>query len=268
MYVYICEDTPESIFTAIYNVYEDRHNLPDTRLLLEKEQTILFAEYVEVKPDESKAEKVIRTLFRQFGEEDTHYVFMVLASPSSEKANAVYRTIAYGLQHHVKPGHLFDHLADSNVLLAHKLGRHAERECQHLKGFLRFQELENGIMFARIQPKNHLLPELMEHFSDRFPGENFMVYDQGRKLFGLHRAGGDWFQTVAMDKKTGNTGQEAAWQLDDIPVSEEEQYYAGLFRHFCQTIAIAERRNTQLQRNLLPLRFRPFMTEFGGEVLK
>ncbi len=252
MYVYLCEDTPDSIFTAIYNIYEDKHNLPDTRLLLEWEP-MLLAEYITVEADEEKAAKVIRTIHRQFGERDTHYIFMALSSNCAEKAEAVYRTIAYGLQNKLKPGHLFDHLSDRYILQTHKLGLNANRECQHLKGFLRFRELENGVLFAPVDPKNHLLPELMEHFSDRFPSENFMILDERRQIFGIHKAKESWF--LATDEGT-------AEKIKMTDVSEGEEYYSGLFKHFCKTIAIKDRRNLDLQRNMLPLRFRTYMTEF------
>ena len=256
MYVYLCEDRLESIFTAIYTIYEDRHNLPDTRLLLEWEP-MLFAEYIMVAEDSQKAAKVIRTIGQQFGDEDVHHIFLALSSPSVEKAEAVYKTIAYGLKNKVRPGHLFDHMSDRYVLQAYKLGRNAGRECQHLKGFLRFRELENGILFAPIGPKNNILTELMEHFSDRFPSENFMIYDEGRQLFGVHKAMESWFLTE---------GKGVAEQVKQTAVSETEVYYSGLFKHFCTSIVIKERRNTDLQRNMLPLHFRPYMTEFCKEM--
>ena len=252
MYVYLCEDTVESILTAIYNIYEDRRNYPDTRILLEWEP-ILFAEYVEVKADKEKAAKVIRTMHKQFGDEDTHHIFMALSSPALQKAEVVYQTIAYGLKHAVRPGHLFDHLADSNIITAYKLGRNASQEALHLKGFLRFRELSNGILFAQIKPKNAVLPELMEHFSDRFPSEDFLVLDEEREIFGIHKKGGNWFLAG---------GEQAADILKRYSVTESETYYSGLFHAFCRSVAIQERRNTNLQRNLLPLRFRPYMTEF------
>ena len=252
MYVYLCDDTPESIFTAIYNIYEDKHNLPDTRLLLEWEP-LLLAEYITVKADAEKAAKVICTIHRQFGEQDVHHIFMALSAFSVEKAEAVYRTMAYGLQNKVKPGHLFDHLSDRYVLQTYKLGRNADRECQHLKGFLRFRELENGVLFAPIGSKNYLLPELMEHFSDRFPSENFMILDEGRQIFGIHKAKDGWFLAG---------GEGISEKIKMTHVSASEEYYSSLFKHFCKTIAIRERRNVGLQKNLLPLRFRTYMTEF------
>ena len=252
MYVYICEDTPEGIFTAIYNIYEDRHNLPDTRLMTQWEP-LLLAEYISVKPDTEKSGKVLRTIYRTFGEADVHSLFFALSAPDGEKAEAVYKTIAYGLKNKVSPGHLFDHLADRYVLKTFKLAKNAGRECHHFMGFLRFQELENGILFAAAEPRNHVLAELMEHFSDRFPGENFMILDEGRRLFGVHKAGEKWFLT-------NDNGISEKIKMTSL--SEKEGYYAGLFRHFCKSIAIKERKNTDLQMNMLPLRYRAHMTEF------
>ena len=252
MYVYICQDSPEGIFTAIYNIFENKHNLPDTRLLLEWEP-LLLAEYIEVEADAEKSQKVLRTLFRRFGQEDTHLIFMALASSDPEKAEAVYRTIAYGLAEKVRPGHLFDHLADRYVLYAHKLSLNARRECQHFKGFLRFRELKSGGMYALINPKNNLLPELMEHFLDRFPSENFMILDEVRQQIGIHRSREGWFMTI---------DPEAFERIKATEVSEMQLYYEELFQKFCKTIAIKERRNEGLQKNLLPLRYRTHMTEF------
>lgn len=252
MYVYICQNTPEGVFTAIYNIYENKHNLPDTCILMEWEP-LLMAEYIEVEKDAEKSEKVLRTLFRRFGQEDTYLIFMALASSDPEKAQAVYKTISYGLSHKVQPGHLFDHLADKYVHYTHKLSLSARRECQHFKGFLRFRELKSGGMYALIQPKNDLLPELMEHFSDRFPSENFMILDEVRMRIGVHRAWESWFLTednVAFEK------------IKTTEVSEKQTYYEELFQRFCKTIAIKERKNEQLQKSLLPLRYRTYMTEF------
>ena len=96
-YVYQCEDTLEGIYTAIYNIYADRHNLSDTRICLEEEYQ-LFAEYIPVETDTERALKVMRTCQKQFGERDYYSLCMALMTPDMEKAQAVYKTIAYGLK--------------------------------------------------------------------------------------------------------------------------------------------------------------------------
>ncbi len=251
-YVYRCEDTLEGIFTAIYNIYRDKRNLPDTRVCIEEEY-LLFAEYVVVETDVESAAKVMRTLRDQFGERNFYDICLALASYDSEKAQAVYKTIAYGLKAKPVKDHLFDHLSDDNVLKAFKLSNTVSREIHHLYGFTRFRELENGILFADISPKNHVLVWLMEHFSDRLPSENFAIFDEGRKLYGIHLSKGQWFLA---------SGEELTEGLQDVPVSDAEEHYAELFRHFCKRIAINDRKNLDLQRNMLPLYFREYMTEF------
>lgn len=250
MTVYRCEDSLESIFTAIYLSYEEDRNAEDTYLALHDEP-MLFAEDVAVEADSSKAVKVMRTLKRRFGEDDYLSVCMALAAPDTEKAQAVYRTVVKGLDERYARGHLFDNLTDDNIAKAFSLARWVGREVNHLIEFLRFQELENGMLYAKIGPKSNAVTFLMPHFADRLPVENFVIYDDTRGIFGVHPAGQQWYLL------SGEEGREPK-----LHFSEQEMQYQELFRHFCRTIAIKERRNLKLQRNMLPLRFQEYMIEF------
>lgn len=250
MIVYRCEDSLESIFTAIYLAYENRDKLSEVYLALSDER-LLFAKDREVLPDPDKVLKVMNTCKRRFGEKDYMTLCLALASEDEEKAQAVFQTIARGLSTKCSPGHLFDSLAEDAVLKAFHLARGAERELQHMKGFLRFQELENGILYAKIGTKNNLLTFLMPHFADRFQIENFVIYDAIRNFFGIHPKNRQWFLC---------SGENA--EGSDLQYSLNEPVYQQLFRHFCKTIAIKERENPELQRNMLPLRFRDYMVEF------
>ena len=250
MTVYVCEDSLEGVFTGIYRAYEERRDHGETYFSL-TDEPMLFAEYVEVEPDRQRTLKVIKTLQRRFGEDDYVTLCKALASEDPEKAQAVYRTVVNGLQGSIRPGHLFDNLAEDNVYKAFSLARGTGREICHLQGFVRFQELEKRILYSVIGPKNNVLTFLMPHFADRLPQENFVLYDDKRNLFGIHPAGRQWYLLQ---------GEEAAASV--LRLSEKEEQYQELFRQFCQTIAIRERRNLQLQRNMLPLRFREYMMEF------
>lgn len=252
MIVYRCEDTLESIFTAIYNAYEEKRDHGDTFISLDNE-LYLFAEYVDVIADEEKAMKVIRTLNRQFGEHDYLWLCYALVTEVQDKAQAVYQTVVEGLKRKVARNHLFDGLTGEYVNRAFALARGVNNECLHLKGFLRFQELENGILYAPIGPKNNVLTFLMPHFADRFPMENFMIYDEKRGLLGLHPAGREWYLVNHCENPK---------ELPDFQLSREEEAYQELFRYFCRKIGIEERKNPELQRNMLPLRFREYMVEF------
>lgn len=251
MTVYRCEDTLESVFTAIYLAYEEKRDHEDTMVSL-TDDPILFAEDVTVQPDEEKTRKVMNTLKRRFGGEDCEYLCMALAANDMDKAQAVYRTVVEGLRRGCGPGHLFDNLADNYIHRAFALARGVSTEAGHQKQFLRFQELENGVLYSRIGPKNDVMVFLMPHFADRLSIENFMIYDEKRNLFGIHPAGKAWYLL---------RGEEADRPMQ-LRYSAEETVYQELFRQFCHTITIKERKNPKLQKGMLPLRFREYMVEF------
>ncbi len=251
MTVYRCEDTLESIFTAIYLAYEEKRNHMDTCISLTGDP-VLFAEDVYVIPDQEKMIKVMRSLYRIFGEGDYMSLCMALASEDEGKAQAVYRTVVDGLSARRGAGHLFDNLANDDVHRAFALARVVGRETGHLREFLRFQELENGVLYAKIDPRNNVTAFLMPHFSDRLPRENFMIHDEHRGIFAIHPAGKQWYLFYQGEQETGFS----------LRLSAKEQAYQELFQYFCHKIAIEERRNLKLQQNMLPLRFRKNMTEF------
>lgn len=254
MIIYLCEDSLEGVFTAIYRAYEEKRDHTDTVLSL-TEEPLLFAEYVKVEPDLERTRKVMNTLRRRFGEDDYLALCQALASEDPDKAQAVYRTVVDGLRRSIRPGHLLDNLADDYVHKAFSLSRGTGREISHLEGFVRFQELENKVLYAVIGPRNNVLTFLMPHFADRLPLENFVIFDDRRNLFGIHPSGRQWYLLRE---------EEAVSPV--LKLSEEERQYQELFRQFCRTIAIRERRNLELQKSMLPLRFQEYMMEFQESV--
>lgn len=251
MIVYRCEDSMESIFTAIFQAYEEKRNHEDTLFYL-TDDPVLFGEDIAVIPDEMKVRRVMKGLVRRFGMEDYSRLCLALASKDDGKAQAVYRTVALGLKRGRGRGHLFDDLGDGNVHKAFALSRSVNTEVGHQKQFLRFQELEKGLLYSKIGPKYDVLAFIMPHFADRLPIENFVIYDETHNLFGIHPAQKDWylFRGEEADRPKG------------LRFSEAEKQYEELFRQFCQTITIEGRKNKKLQNGMLPLRFREYMVEF------
>ena len=71
MYVFLCEDSPEGIFTGVYDAWESRlgHNNISLQIHTGEENYDLFCTYRDVTPDLQKSEKVSRTLKQRLGEE-------------------------------------------------------------------------------------------------------------------------------------------------------------------------------------------------------
>lgn len=254
MIVLVCEDSMEGIYSGIYRAYEMHCDPLDTKIAIAGEyERELFMDYRELEPDRERAARVQRTLRREFGEDNNRRLSYALLSGQADKADAVYHVIATGLKR--KLGiHILENLSDAHTLRVMELYRGTENEFLHLRGFLRFRELESGVLYAGIHPKQHVLQPLMEHFCDRLPGENFIIHDTGRRNMAVHPAFGEWYFAEPP------SGKE--WERS-VRYSEEELLYSAWFREFCKSIAIKERQNLSLQRQMLPLRFRPDMTEFA-----
>ena len=251
--ILICEASPEGIFSAVYYAYEQKLNPNTTYVQLgEIKNYELFADYTQVKTDYEKAEKVDGTIARRFGEISYSYIWYALYSQDKEKGNTIYHTIARGLAKAYQ-GELVNYLQDPYVLAVSKMRQNVWCEAHHYMGFVRFRELSNKILYSEIEPKNHVLPIIADHFADRFPKENFMIKDKRRNLYIVHEAG----KGVVFHQEEGQ-GMEVSAEM----YSDEEVRIQNLFKIFHESIAISERENFKLQRQLLPLRFRDNMVEF------
>lgn len=251
-YYLVCEDSLEGIFSGIYQAYLLK--VPHERIHIqigEEENFRLFAVYRECPVKEEWAVKVARTIGTKFGEEAYLAICRALASPEKDKGEAVYKTVVAGLKMK-KPSEVMGNLKDPYVHRVFELARFTANEAHYHIEFLRFRELENGILYAPIGPKNNLITFIVPHFADRLPLENFVIHDDVRNIFAVHPAKKDWYLV------TGDEGMESPL----YEFSEDEKKYSALFEHFFHTIAIKERKNLGLQRNMLPLRYRKYMTEF------
>ena len=120
-------------------------------------------------------------------------------------------------------------------------------EWDHLKGFVRFSELD-GVLVGEIEPKNRVLPLLAPHFAARYSGERLALYDRTHhEIFLSDR--GRWKLLPAEDFRMG-------------PAGSEERAYRAMWRRYYDTIAIEGRTNPKCQSTHLPKRYRHVMTEF------
>lgn len=255
---FICEDSLEGIFTGIYEAYALREGHTHVHIQIGEEENLrLFAVYLPVLPDPVKTDKVVRTLKRRLGEHVYHTLCRAAASCYPDKGEAVYRTVVDALT--AGSGRrVMENLKNPYVARCFELARFTANEAHYEIEFIRFQELaagesrENPILFSKIGPKNNVVPFVMPHFADRLSIENFMVYDENRKLFGVHPAKEEWYLVAA--------GEE--FVLKDLGLTQKEENYRELFRTFHRTIGIKSRENKKLQRQMCAYRYQDYMVEF------
>ena len=103
MYTFLCEDSPDGIFSGIYAAYESRYGHSNIRLALSEyqENYELFQEYITIPTDSKKSEKVARTLRTRFGEEVYSMIYQAAVAdgrPQNQKhpinkADAIYKSV-------------------------------------------------------------------------------------------------------------------------------------------------------------------------------
>lgn len=266
----ICEDSLEGIFTAVYDAYALREGHEHIHIQVGEEDNYrLFAVYLYSRPDYVKTNKVIKTLKSRLGDEVYLALCRAAASFYEDKGEAVYRTVVDGIT--AGSGtRTMDNLRNPYVARTHELARRTANEEHKEIEFLRFGELENGVLYARIGPENNVMAFIMPHFADRLPKENFLIHDEKRDLFGVHPAGKDWYMVSGRGACEYNIADRdnARTTAADAPnagirLSGEERKYRELFALFHETAAIGERRNRRLQQQMLPLRFQEYMFEFS-----
>ncbi len=250
--IYVCNDTITGLFSAIYDAWKRQHAEGECGIGFKGNVEVeLFCDYVEVEETSRKAIAVERLIRKHLGSIAYWNLYHAALSPDIGKGNAIIGTMlaAKKISNSKK---IMDHLSHPDVEKVFELSRFVGGEAHLLKGFLRFQELDNGVLYAKITPKSSLLTCIAPHFADRLPQENWMIHDKTHQMFAVHEKGKQW---VIFEGKEVDIEEK-------ICSSEKEQEFAKLWQGFCQTIAIESRKNPKCQLQHLPLRYRPNMVEF------
>lgn len=253
IHIYVCEDQVESIFTAIYDAWASGYGHEFNRVVVGPVQNYeLFSEYITVSADPEKSRKVTESIKKKIGSEAYKGVYYMAISNLPEKGENIYRFLILGFKFGAR---VMDYLSNDYVSKVTKNITTVWREVHHYLEFVRFSELSNGILLSHIRPKNDVLTLVAPHFADRLQQENFMIIDEGRKLAAVHPALKPWFLVSLnmIDPKALNEH------------SSKEETMSSAWCIFVDSIAIKERVNYELQRNMLPLRFREYMPEFKEE---
>jgi probable DNA metabolism protein len=157
-------------------------------------------------------------------------------------------------------------------------------EIDRLMGFLRFSPVEQvagsparddvtepisfsprgegpqgaGRYIARCAPDHFVLPALAFHFTKRFGETSWAIIDERRGLALVREDAGEP-RIIApggcRETRRGLHGQAPA-AVDP---------WENLWRSYHRTINIESRKNPRLQRQFMPLRYRPYLTEFNAE---
>ncbi len=146
-------------------------------------------------------------------------------------------------------GRLCQMLTEEPVYSVGRFARQVSHEAHKFKGFVRFSEVADGFLYARIEPQADLLTLIAPHFVERVGDRPWMIHDLRRS------------QAAIFDLKSWRLVREIVL-AGEPGLSEAEHEYAALWQRYFQRHAIVERHNSGLQQKHVPLRYRKHLTEF------
>lgn len=253
--IVVCEDSFDGVLCGVYHAWIIKNRQQKTgkynleMIAGEVFNYEIFAEYTTVDTDLEVSAKVRKSIQKTFSRNTYVNVYYAAMSGNERKADIVLRFLvdAYRIGRRIE-----EYMSLSSVMDLMELSRNVSKEREHFLSFVRFQKIDSEVLISRINPKNNILTLIAPHFSDRLSMENWIIYDEKRKIAALHPANGNWMLV---------SGSEIEEEVFHKAGSKENEI-EDLWRVFFETIAIKERTNPNLQRNHLPLRFRKHMTEF------
>lgn len=242
------DDTFEGLMTAFFDAYARRPHpvaiLPESACQLEFDRR-----YQTVATDPIKAERVVRGIERQIGDFAYEKVWVAALADLPGVSQAIYQYLLWGFE---IGRSIRSRLADERVLAVDKAVALVTREAGFLREFLRLAEMEGGVYYGEISPRHQVLPLIMPHFVDRFADQPFVVQDCTHKMAGVAH-GGEWYITSS-----------SAFSLPET--SAREKSIQHLWRTFYHKVAVEERVNPKLQRQLMPKKYWKHMVEMQPDL--
>ncbi|MDR3262114.1 MAG: TIGR03915 family putative DNA repair protein [Tannerella sp.] len=251
MTVFFYDRTFEGLLTAVFDAYS-RRTFPE-KLLRTGEVTPLFTDesYTVVTQDD-RAGRVRTALQRKLPREACNMLLYVWLSELEGSDELLFRYICKTFD---ATRSIVLNFGDADVLEVDKIARKVSHEVLYIKQFLRFQKAADDIFFAPVRPIYNALPLTIDHFTDRFADQQWVIYDLRRK-YGYH-----YDLHVAREITFIDDDHLLSGKLDESLMAEDEKLFQDLWKGYFNALTIKERINPRLQRQHMPVRFWQDLTE-------
>ncbi len=245
MTVFLYDKTFEGLLCAIFDAYELK--LCPQKLLQTEAPMPLFTEKSHtVVTEDKKTKRVWQALQKKLNKNFCNMLLHVWLSEIPESDELLFRYICKTFDSAQKFEYNF---GDSDVLEVKKIARKVAHEALYIKQFVRFQKAADNIYFSPIRPIYNALPLAIEHFTDRFSSQQWVIYD-------LKRQYGYFYDLKTTKEITfADKDHRLKDKLDESLMAEDEKAFQDLWKGYFKSMTIKERINPRLHRKNMPVRF-------------
>lgn len=194
--------------------------------------------------NEEKSYKVLEALKKKFKKKYFESILNTFMCDSVEFEKDLLNYIALGF----KDQRELENINNESVFKIINLQKEFFSVYHKMSGFVRFEELDDGTLYAKIDVKFNVLYYLGKHFSKRFNNQKYIIHDIKRKLAFLHNEDYKGIENVSSFKAP--------------TMSKDEEKFQKLWKTFFDSVSIESRKNKKLQQQFVPLIYRTYMSEF------
>uniref|UniRef100_UPI0040475388 TIGR03915 family putative DNA repair protein n=1 Tax=Aliarcobacter sp. TaxID=2321116 RepID=UPI0040475388 len=235
----------EGFLSLIYEVYYKK--LKPTNIYKTLPNEIIFDEIKDIKTNEENYKKVLEAIKTKFAKNILEKILNIFMCDSKDFEMALLEYIILGF----KDEKQLNNINNSCVFYLNNLEKELFKNVHKMYAFIRFEELEDGSLYAKLECKFNVVYFLAKHFLKRFNNQNFIIHDINRKL--------------AFIKIDDNYSLQEVAYFEEPNKSQNEDKFQKLWKSFFSGVTIKERINPKLQTQLVPLIYRTYMTEFFNE---
>lgn len=235
--IYLYKESFNDLLNLINYILKNRLKPENIKNELYMKSLLDEVYYPIIEEDMGLSERIINKI----GIESFSIIYYVFLSNDNDKELLIYNYLFNSLKYREKI-RFMRNIDSVNKCL--KISKYVKSEAHKFKGFVRFSELDNGILYSEIGPENNILLILSNHFKKRLNNEHWIIKDNKRNLISIY------------DKKE--------FYIFDSDVSikpKKGDYFEDMWKEFYKTIGIKERKNDRCRMNFMPKKYWKYIVE-------
>jgi probable DNA metabolism protein len=251
MIIFRYDKTFDGLLTTVFDAY-NRKTFPDLLLGPDEAEPLFMDECYTVITQDDKSTRVWKAMVRKTMPVTCNMLKYVWLSEITGSDGLIFRYIrkTFDSKHSIEMN-----FADEDVLAMRNLAKKVDKERLRLIQFVRFQKAADDIFFAPVSPVLNALPLTIEHFTERFANQKWIIYDTKRNY-------GYFYDMKTVTEMTLDmTENFMDGKLNEKLMAEDEKLFQELWKGYFNSMTIKERINPKLHRQNLPVRYWKYLTE-------
>ncbi len=251
--IYLYDGSFDGFLTVVFEIYASKQ--PPVQIMNERNRQLnMFDSMQEVITDVEKSGRVWNGLVSRSNTKVSRMFYLAFASELPGIEMKMFRYLEKLFAD--TTGNYHKNLIDKDSFELYNIARKVGKEIHRFHGSIRFQQTSDGLFFSAIEPDHDIVPLLAYHFSKRYAGQKWVIYDSKRDK-GIYYDG----KSVQEVRLTDKQFDRLTGKIDQAAKSEEEDLYRSLWKAYYKAINIPERKNTRLMLHFLPRRYWKYLPE-------